>query len=169
MRWFAHSVIAGASAAVIAPPLVPAAILGATAPDWMEWVLKAVGIQVTHRGPTHYLSHWIIISVVSMFMHPIITAFCLGGLSHIILDAMTVSGVPASPWSTQRIHILGGRFRTGDPGEYIFAVAYAVVCYAISTTLFNSEFMPFFYHWGELYQDGIIDGSEWKANRFKLI
>jgi len=169
MKWFAHSVVAGSTAAIIAPPLVPAAIAGGTAPDWFEWIVKATGTPIEHRGPTHYLSHWAIASVISIFIHPIAAAFCLGGLSHILLDAMTVSGVPASPWSQQRMHLFGGRFRTGEPGEYIFSLVWGIICFAMATTMLSSEFMPFFYNWSELYDSGLIDGSEWKLNRFKLI
>jgi len=169
MKWFAHVVIAGATAAVIAPPLVPAAIAGGTAPDWMEGVAKATGHPVKHRTVTHIFTHWVIASVICYFIHPMALAFALGGLSHVILDALTISGVPASPWSKQRLHLLGGRFRTGEPSEYIFAVAYAAICYAIGTMAFTQEFAPFFYNWGELYDTGVIDGAEWKANRFKFI
>lgn len=169
MKWFAHTVIAGSTAAVISPPLVPAAVIGSVAPDWLETLLRLVGHPVTHRTSTHVLTHWIIASVVAWFIHPIAFAFALGGLSHIILDALTMSGVPLSPYSRQRLHLLGGRFRTGEPMEYVFAVGYAVICYAVGSMVFTQEFAPFFYNWGELYEDGVIDGSEWKANRFKLI
>ena len=29
-------------------------------------------------------------------------------------------------------------------------------------------FLPFFYDWAGLYKSGLIDGLEWKTNRFRL-
>jgi inner membrane protein len=58
MRWFNHIVLAAAPVALIAPRLVPVAILGATAPDWLEWLAKIARQPLPHRGPT--LGHvWI--------------------------------------------------------------------------------------------------------------
>ncbi len=30
-------------------------------------------------------------------------------------------------------------------------------------------FIPFFYHWGEFFDSGLIDGHEWRNNRFNVI
>ena len=38
MRWFNHVTVAGSVAAVIDPGMVPLAMLGSTAPDWLEWI-----------------------------------------------------------------------------------------------------------------------------------
>jgi hypothetical protein len=32
-----------------------------------------------------------------------------------------------------------------------------------------SGFVPFFYDWKKEYDDGVIDGAEWKENRLKFI
>jgi inner membrane protein len=37
MRWVSHAAIAGSLAALAHPAAVPVAILGSTAPDWLEW------------------------------------------------------------------------------------------------------------------------------------
>ena len=58
MRWFNHMLIAGSTTAVIAPPLVPVAILGSTAPDWLEWISKALGNPIEHRTTTHIVLYW---------------------------------------------------------------------------------------------------------------
>ena len=58
MRWISHIAIAGSITAVLSPPTVAVAVLGATAPDWLEWVLNAVGARLQHRAATHYLSYW---------------------------------------------------------------------------------------------------------------
>ncbi|WP_286196619.1 hypothetical protein [Thalassotalea sp. G20_0] len=39
-----------------------------------------------------------------------------GGVPHILADGMTVSGVPLSPYSDRRCHLLGSRFRDRGAG-----------------------------------------------------
>lgn len=172
MRWFNHTLIAGAACAVVSPPHVAAAVAGATAPDWLEWLIKLTGKRVKHRGHTHLFSHWLIFALAATFIwdwHWLLTAFAWGGVSHILTDAMTVTGVPFSPYSDRRFHLFGGRFRTGDPVEYAIAGAVVLVCIALSHLTGGDGFAPFFYDWGGLYDSGLIDGKEWKANRFRLI
>lgn len=96
-------------------------------------------------------------------------AFAWGGVSHILTDAMTVSGVPFSPYSDRRFHLFGGRFRTGDPIEYAISAAIIVICIGISHLIGESSFSPFFFDWAGYYDKGLIDGSEWKTNRFKFL
>ena len=55
MRWVSHAAIAGSLAALVHPAAVPVAILGSTAPDWLEWALKVLGKRIKHRQETHYL------------------------------------------------------------------------------------------------------------------
>ncbi len=50
MRWQNHIIIGGAFGAVINPMIVPVAMLGSTAPDWIEYILKVFGKKVKHRG-----------------------------------------------------------------------------------------------------------------------
>ena len=60
MKWINHLVIAGATTAVVYPTLVPVALLGSTAPDWLEWVLEKLGgRKVKHRGVTHVVLYWV--------------------------------------------------------------------------------------------------------------
>ena len=120
MKWINHIAIAGATTAVINPVLVPVAILGSTAPDWLEWVIKAVtGQDVKHRGVTHYVLGWFVALLFALLLwdfHVILAAFFWGGLTHVLADSMTVSGVPFAPNSERRFHLLGGRLRTGEAG-----------------------------------------------------
>lgn len=172
MRWFNHTLIAGAACALVSPPHVAVCVAGATAPDWMEFVMKAGGRRVKHRGVTHIFTHWLIASLAFIFVwdyQGIGTAFALGGVSHILTDAMTVSGVPFSPYSDRRFHLFGGRFRTGDPAEYAIAALFVIACIGVSHLTGGAGFAPFFYDWGGLYNQGVIDGYEWKQNRFRLI
>lgn len=172
MKWLNHSLIAGAACAVISPPHVAVCIAGATAPDWLEYVLKVVKRHVKHRGTTHILTHWLLAALAFTFIwdyHGIGAAFCWGGVIHILTDAMTVSGVPFSPYSDRRFHLFGGRFRTGDPVEYAISAVAIIICIAVTHLTGSSGFAPFFYDWSGLYQQGLIDAMEWKTNRFRLI
>lgn len=174
MRWISHIAVGGATCAVVAPELAPVAVLGATSPDWIEWICAAVGKPQPHRGPTHYVLGWIALFVIALAVwdwHGVLAAFAWGGLTHVICDSFTVTGVPLAPWSDRRFHLAGGRLRTGDPGEYVFTGVVVVICAALAITFggLSDGFAPFFYNWSEMYQNGVIDGSEWKANRWKLI
>jgi len=170
MKWFNHMAIAGATCAVINPALVPVAVLGATAPDWLEWIGKALGRRVKHRTVTHYFVVWLVACLGAWPLDPtgIVTAFCYGGLTHVMTDAMTVTGVPFGPHSDRRFHLFGGRFRTGEPAEYGIAFGVVVVCAVLVMMLSASGWYPFFYDWSGLYNSGVIDGAEWRVNRFRF-
>ncbi|CAK2040363.1 inner membrane protein [Vibrio crassostreae] len=172
MKWLNHTLIAGAICAVVSPPHVAVCVAGATAPDWFEYVLKVGNRHIKHRGPTHVFMHWLLAALAFTLVwdyHGIGMAFAWGGVSHILTDAMTVSGGPFSPYSDRRFHLFGGRFRTSDPIEYAISAGVVVVCIALSHLTGGHGLAPFFYDWGGMYQEGVIDGLEWKTNRFRLI
>lgn len=173
MKWVSHIAIAAAIAAPISPSAVPVAALGATAPDWLEWVLKFAGHRVKHRTVTHYLAAWLLLAAFGAFFWDFrgwITWFAIGGASHWFCDALTIQGVPIGPWSDRRVHLFGGRIRTGSPAEFVI-VAIAVALAAVLTWNLRADrsFIPFFYDWSRLYEQGIIDGSEWRTNRFRFL
>ena len=134
MRWFNHILIAAAPTALIAPRLVPVAILGATAPDWLEWLAKLARQPLPHRGPTHWVAAWLVGLVAGVLLPDpaagIVVAFAWGGLSHVLADSLTVSGVPFSPASERRFHLMGGRLRTGGAGEYGVSWGVVLTCWA---------------------------------------
>ncbi|EKO5187824.1 metal-dependent hydrolase [Vibrio vulnificus] len=172
MKWINHTLIAGSICAVVSPPHVPICIAGATAPDWFEFVLKLGRKHVKHRGVTHIFTHWFIAAIAFTLVwdyQGIGMAFAWGGFSHIVTDAMTVSGVPFSPYSDRRFHLFGGRFRTGDPIEYAISASVVIACIAVSHITGSQGFAPFFYDWSGMYERGLIDALEWKTNRFRLI
>jgi inner membrane protein len=174
MKWINHIVIGGSIAAAINPSLVPVAIAGSTAPDWLEWVLESIGKKVGHRTVTHYVSGWVVGMTFGLFIwdfHDIIFWFAIGGLTHVIADSLTVMGVPIGYWSDRRFHLFGGRLRTGQSGEYFISAG--VVLFAVivgwGSGTFKDGFTPFFFRWDQLYQEGVIDAYEWKSNRFRWI
>lgn len=175
MKWLNHLAIAGATTAVINPALVPIAFLGATAPDWLEWVIQRFQRRkVKHRGVTHIVLYWLVGLGFTWGLwdfHGVLSAFCYGGLTHVLADALTVSGVPFSPSSDRRFHLFGGRLRTGGAGEYGIAWGIVLLCLLI-VVLFKPHggigWMPFFYDWAGLYESGVIDAKEWKDNRLRF-
>ena len=175
MKWVNHVAIAGAMTAVWKPELVPVAVLGSTAPDWLEFGLKALGRPVKHRTVTHYVSTWafgLLFGLIFWDWHFALAAFCAGGLSHVLGDALTVQGVPMGGWSDRRFHLFGGRLHTGQMGEYWLAAAVVLICVGVATATRHwgeGGFSPFFYDWAGFYKSGIIDAKEWKENRFRWL
>jgi inner membrane protein len=175
MKWVNHVAIAGATTAVWRPELVPLAVLGSTAPDWLEWVSAALGRKVKHRTVTHFVAYWVFALAFGLAVwdwHFALTAFAAGGLSHVMCDALTVQGVPLGWWSDRRFHLFGGRFKTGQMGEYWFAGAVVLACVGVAMLTRHwggGEFSPFFFDWADYYNRGLIDGQEWKENRFRWL
>ena len=120
MKWINHLAIAGATTALVNPALVPVALLGSTAPDWLEWVLEKFGRRVRHRTLTHIVLYWVMVLGFALLLWDfkgVLAAFAWGGLSHVLADSFTVTGVPFSPLSDRRFHLFGGRLRTGIVGS----------------------------------------------------
>jgi inner membrane protein len=119
MKWQNHIIIGASFGTVINPLVIPAAILGATAPDWIEYILKIVGHKVKHRTVTHVVLYWL--GAIAFFQlvidyHHLGLGFAIGGFSHVIADSFTIAGVPFSPTSDARFHLFGGKLRTGNAG-----------------------------------------------------
>ncbi|AXB34764.1 hypothetical protein DSB67_25520 (plasmid) [Vibrio campbellii] len=57
----------------------------------------------------------------------------------------------------------------GDPVEYAISAGVVIVCIGLSHITGGQGFAPFFYDWAGMYEQGLIDALEWKANRFRLI
>jgi inner membrane protein len=175
MRWVSHILIAGAVCAVFNPIAVPAAVLGSTAPDWFEFILRwRQNNRVRHRGITHYLAAWLLAALAAHFVWDFRGMgywFAVGGAIHWVCDALTVSGAPLGWWSDRRMTLFGGKIYTGGVGEYVITGLIVAACAGIiwSRQTTANGFIPFFYHWGEYYNKGLIDGTEWKANRFNVI
>ncbi|MDD2769969.1 MAG: hypothetical protein PHT19_14660 [Methylococcus sp.] len=171
MKWQNHILIAGAITATIDPILAPGALLGATAPDWLEWLITPVR-KVRHRTVTHYLVLWIaavgFFCLIWDFRH-LGLAFSMGGLFHLLTDAMTISGIPLGWWSDRKFYLFGGRLKTGSAEEYMIAGIVLVICAIIVWHTPDNSFTPFFFDWGGYYEQGLIDGREWKENRFRWL
>lgn len=176
MKWVSHVLIAGSVCAVFSPIAVPAAVVGSTAPDWLEWVIRGIrrDKRVKHRGMTHYFAAWALLALFAHFVWDVrgwVFWFAFGGAVHWVCDALTVSGAPLGWWSDRRMTLFGGKVHTGGVMEYLIAGAVVFVCALVIWTRSSAGggFLPFFYHWGSFYEQGVIDGFEWRANRFNVI
>ena len=163
------------------PMAIPIALAGSTAPDWSEWILKFFGIRVQHRGATHYLYIPLLIIAFSFFLDykSLIFWFGIGYLTHWIADSFTISGVPLSQFDKHKIHLFGGKLRTGQPTEYL--IAYSILGVSIllssnnlsSLSLFQKDdsaitFQKFNINYSDLHEKKIIDNKEMIDNRFKF-
>lgn len=175
MKWVSHVLIAGAICAVANPVAVPAAVAGSTAPDWFEAIVRALRRdgQAKHRAGTHYLAGWLLGAAFAWAVwdwQGWILWFCLGGTIHWFCDALTVTGAPVGWWSDRRLTLFGGKVMTGSPIEYLITGVIVMVCAALIWSRAGpAGFVPFFYHWQNLYDQGVVDGFEWKTNRFNFI
>lgn len=170
MKWPSHIVIAAAPCAVFAPEYVAVAAAGATAPDWLEYVLQAAGRRVKHRTVTHYGAAWAGVSAlfaIAGFLPGLV--FAAAALSHWFADALTPSGVPLGWWSLSRVHFFGGRIRTGSVTEYAAVGVWALLWLALYQVGLGGDISPWFFAWGDLYRAGVIDLSEWRAHRWDLL
>ncbi len=179
MIWRNHVIIGASLGAVINPLAIPTAVLGATAPDWLEWCIKPF-YPIGHRTLTHIVIYWILAILFFAFVidyRHLGLGFAIGGFSHVMADACTIAGVPFAPWSDAKFHLFGGKLRTGNGGETIVAGLFAVICFCFvmyspvkfgTAATIESGFIPFFYDHKGNYEKGLIDGKEWKDNRLKF-
>lgn len=175
MTWKSHTAIAAAVTLPFNPAALPAALLGSTAPDWSEWILKFFGIKVQHRGATHYLIVPILIITCSLILDykSVIYWFGIGYLTHWFADSLTISGVPLTPWDRNRVHFFGGKLKTGEMMEYIIAFSLLAMSVTVAKPLLNlnfekEAFSVFSMDYAKLNDERIIDNMEYLEKRFKF-
>ncbi len=116
--------------------LFAGAVMGASAPDWMEipvWVTKRHWFSanesqrhslIPHRTITHTLSLWVIALAFCLYrfgwfgsaepsrLGLVCFAFCVSGIGHLMLDGQTPMGIPLLPF--------GRRYRFLNRSPYHF-------------------------------------------------
>jgi inner membrane protein len=164
MTWITHSAFAGLTSWVFGLDF-GLAVLGSTAPDWFE---DFFGVR-EHRGITHWLSLWFVLFVFFLALSVegfgwavYLLSFVYGGLSHVVLDALTVSGVPLG-FSKVRVRI-GGLVRTGKTSEWVFLALIVIFL----SPLVRLDVKVGYSKWKELYEAGVIDRREYEERRFKI-
>jgi membrane-bound metal-dependent hydrolase YbcI (DUF457 family) len=132
------AVTLGVCAAVSASPVFAAgaglaSLVGSRAPDWdikLEklrrglarlWIIGRPlrGLHLRHRGPTHYLVSWAIMTALcglgaslawSTAMLPVVVGVGTGYLAHLLADGCTIRGVPYfGPWNKRCVNLFGPR------------------------------------------------------------
>lgn len=172
MKWTSHVLISASICVLWRPEVAPMAILGATAPDWLEGLAQRLKIPLTHRGVTHVLTTWIGLALLCSLMGapPAMVAFVLGGVIHWLCDALTVSGAPVGWWSSHRTTLFGGKIVTGDRNETRLTLCILVLCLLllqVRGAWWDEEaYSPFFTNWEALYHRGVIDPIERRVHRF---
>lgn len=132
-----------AQAYLEASAVMALAVAGSRAPDSLEgyrWVGGKRLSLIPHRTITHWPAPWIVLGVVGIVQMPGwavagVVAFSLGGLLHLLFDAMTPSGIPlihpfAKPWAYPL-------YRSGDwLGELkVLALTWALAAISLTKVL----------------------------------
>lgn len=139
MKWITHQTGAALGALALGLPLpaIAASITGAIVPDVIDQ--KISGLAVTkkgrqkhfnrlHRGASHWFGWWLAAFLFSFtlpcppLLRDVAIGFCLGILSHVLLDLLTPHGVPLTPFS-QKLRIALPVCSTGKISEYLFLFA----------------------------------------------
>lgn len=160
MTWASHIIVGSATAKVFGLNYI-LTTLGAILPDLAEMITPR---RIQHRGITHSVALWLA-SLVLLWSTPI--RDCLLGvvIGHLLMDSLTVMGVPILDENSRRITILGGRLRTASAGEFAISGIIAFVAFVMlgSFTLDASR-----RDWRALHDKRVIDRKEYYDNRFKV-
>ncbi len=142
MRWVTHQVGALAAGLWLGLPAsgLAAAWLGGIFPDVMDQKAAGLfrnrqkGFNRVHRGFSHWPGLWLagffatlcfLPEQMNFALRPVLTGFFIGGLSHVVLDMLTVQGIPLRPFSRKNRLSLN-LCKTGGIGEYVFLATMAL-------------------------------------------
>ena len=143
MRWVTHQVGALAARLWLNLPCagLAAAWFGGILPDIMDQKLagcfkdRQTGFNRVHRGFTHWPGLWLagffatlcfLPPQMTVLARPLLIGLFVGGLSHVVLDMLTVQGVPLRPFSRKN-RISLKLCKTGGIGEYAFLATMLVL------------------------------------------
>lgn len=139
MKWITHQATAVAAALALHLPWegVAAACAGAVLPDVLDQRMAGLAptrrgrqkiFNAIHRGTTHWFGWWLALCAAVLVLpssslghleRDALLGLGFGGLSHVVLDMLTPSGVPLLPFSRQN-KISLKLCSTGSLGEYCF-------------------------------------------------
>ena len=107
------------------PPIIVGSMFGAVFPDID---LRIPGLE--HRTLTHWFIPYIIGIVLAYFLgHPWVLFFCIGALVHILLDSLSLMGVPIwTPFGKRKGFKI---MRVGNFSEVIAALLMVVCMYGV--------------------------------------
>jgi len=151
MRWMTHQVAGVGAVLMLDGPLLSlgGVIIGSTLPDVLDKTIASfstnpqAAFNKIHRGTTHWFGWWVLAyflalsNVTPMPIRPFVFGLALGGLVHVIFDAITPMGVPLLPWSRKgRISL--NLVSTGGVMEYVLLVSMCVFLYMVKGEQFLS-------------------------------
>ncbi|MFN3480657.1 MAG: metal-dependent hydrolase [Thermodesulfovibrionales bacterium] len=161
MTWVSHILVGSSVGKLFGYGYVLSAF-GSVLPDLIENIAP-----VKHRGISHSLTIWLIVFVIAFLTNlQQALAIMIGVLiGHLLMDSLTVTGVPLFDDRGRYITLFGGRLRTGTPSEYIIAILIAGLC---TLAVFSGGVDLQVTKWKLLYEQGIIDQREYRENRFRI-
>lgn len=159
MIWVSHIAVGTAFAKVFGLNYL-LTIVGSILPDFIEFFSK----RLKHRG----VSHSLIISflmLIAFWITPIRDVWIGVILGHLLMDSLTITGVPLWDERGMRVTLFGGRLRTGSMNEFMVSGIIVLVSFILIGS-FNIGFEK--RDWKQLYDLKLIDKKEYYEHRFKL-
>jgi membrane-bound metal-dependent hydrolase YbcI (DUF457 family) len=137
VKWINHQMIGFGTGYLLTGELSSAAVasVAAVIPDAIERIGALIG-RVKHRKVTHNLFPWLMILmsflIIAYFaagetLSNYAIIFLMGLVTHLICDALTVTGIPISRNGEMRITLK--LFPAGHIIEYLVAVVFLVFCF----------------------------------------
>lgn len=165
MTWVSH-ILVGSSAGKIAGYGYVLSAFGSVLPDLIEYI-----IPTKHRGISHSLAMWLILFAIGWITGiEQIRAILLGVLiGHLLMDSLTITGVPFWDEKGRYVTLFGGKLRTGTAGEYAIAIVIAIIAYGISYSGAATTKQSSWPSWKSLYEQGVIDKREYRENRWRIL
>jgi len=160
MTWVSHIIVGSATAKTFGLNYV-LTTFGAILPDLAEMVIPR---NIQHRGITHSVALWLA-SLVLLWSTPVRDALIGVCVGHLLMDSLTVMGVPILDENGRRVTLFGGKIRTASAGEFVLSGIVAFVAFVLlgSFSVDTSK-----RNWKAMYEQGIIDRKEYHENRFRV-
>ena len=160
MKWGSHILLTASAVSIFDLSAVPFSIVGAVFPDIIEVYLRK-----KHRS-LHVLATYFLASIPAFFIHKYLFFFIFSAFLHVLEDSFTISGVKL--WHGSKRPTSFGMIKTGSVAEYFIVAVVCLPLIWLASLQFSSGFVPFFYNWFSLYEQGVIDAFELKKNRFNF-
>lgn len=159
MMWVSH-IAMGTSLAKVFGLNYMQTVLGSILPDLVEIFSQ----KLKHRGVSHSLIISFLMLVV-FWMTPVRDVWIGVILGHLLMDSLTITGVPLWDEKGMRITLFGGRLRTGSITEFMVSGIIVIISFVIIGS-FNMSIEK--RNWKQLYDLNVIDKKEYYEHRFKL-
>ncbi|MEM7827860.1 MAG: hypothetical protein QW561_00815 [Candidatus Aenigmatarchaeota archaeon] len=160
MTWASHIIVGGATAKVFGLNYI-LTTLGSILPDLAEVVTPK---HVPHRGITHSVALWLA-ALPLLWSTPVRDCILGVVIGHLLMDSLTVMGVPILDENSRHITLFGGRIRTASAGEFAISGIIAFIAFVMLGSVSVDASRR---NWKALYEQKVIDRREYYENRFKI-